>query len=384
MPTYYNGCGAVASDYPEGEDVYVDGSCESCESCDEDSYDEDYDSRPSIAAAQNAASYAANLPDSLIPDMRVPQVQRAVSCEWEGSSGVATASQACGLLASGAESEYHSDGTCDGEVVFGYLRLWDPYAAKAYGRSVAAIDYLRTSGDVRVGFNAGHHIHVAARDSSGRGFSPNALVSLYSVYSHCEDLLYRFAAAGWSQHRTEASGGYSEPLQKLDQYQERTARNVGNAIGGDRYQGLNVTPYLERIQGCRCGAYRFGEWESCECGEDRMTIEWRLWNASVSPRKIRAYIAISAVLTDYAASVDVRDVSKLVENPFQGTGLVDEDSLARQLDYLATRPGFTARDREDLYWLATISPGMGSIGRAYEDSRGEMIDYRHDPSPIHA
>lgn len=379
MPTYYAG-GEYYSDDPLGEEVYLE---------DEYDYDEDddYDSSPSHARAREAVDVIAARPASQLPDMRVPNVTRYVSCEWEGSSGVSTASVACGMLSDGVESEYHGDGTCDGEVVFGYLALWQDDIARRYARSVSVIEQLRTDGVVRVGFNAGHHIHVAARDATtGVGLSPNNLVSLYSVFAHCEDLLYRFASAGWSQHRSEQDGSYSSPMLKLGDRiggtPQRTAKNIGNTIGNERYQGLNVTPYVDSISRCRCGAYRFGEWQSCECSDDRMTIEWRLWNAAISPRKIRAYIAISAVLTDYASKVDPRDVTKLDEHPFSGTGRVDEDELLVQLDYLASRPGFTARDRKDIYWLASISPGMGDLGREYESSRGEMLHYAYDASPV--
>jgi hypothetical protein len=170
---------------------------------------------------------------------------------------------------------------------------------------------------------------------------------------------------------------------KLSPNQRRTPRTVGNRLlEGDRYQGLNVTPYLNAVQGCRCGAYRFGQWDECECHDERHTVEWRLWNAAVSARKIRAYIAISAVLTDYASQVDVRDVTALDENEFSSTRTVDEDSLAAQLDYLVTRPGFTKRDRADIYWLASISPGMGSLAREFATSRGSASS--SSPSLAHA
>lgn len=388
MPTYYS-CGTPESEWPEGEDIHLDYQCPDCADyltarpgfTSRDEY-EDYDSSPDRNLARDAAGAVELTLDADLPDMLVPQTRRQVSCEWEGSDGVSTAYEACKLV-NGADAEYHGDGTCDGEVVFGRLSLWEDASARYYARSVSVIERLRAMGALRVGFNAGHHIHVAARDSSTyEGLSPNNLVSLYSVFAHCEDLLYRLAAAGWSGHRSENGGGYSAPMFKLASHETRTAKNVGNRIGGDRYQGLNVTPYLDSIQRCRCGAYRFGEWQSCECDDNRMTVEWRLWNASVSPRKIRAYIAISAVLTDYAANVDVRDVNKLDENPWSGTSHVDEESLLAQLDYLTTRPGFTSRDRKDLYWLASISPGMGELAREYENTRVGVSTY--DSSPVAA
>ncbi len=379
MPTYYS-CGTLESEYPSDDEIHLSFDC-GC-STDNEYEDEDEDD-VNVHAATLAAERVSMMVDADLPDMRVPNVRRFVSCEWEGSDGVRVAHQACQFLnPSGTAAEYHGDGTCDGEVVFGYLALWQDDAAERYARSCAVIDELRTMGEIRVGFNAGHHIHVGAKyQSTGRGLSPNNLVSLYSVFAHTEDLLYRLASAGWSQHRCEQDGSYSSPMLKLGSGR-RTPRSIGNTIGHERYQGLNVTPYVESMTHCRCGAYRFGEWESCECSDDGKTIEWRLWNASVSPRKIRAYIAISAVLTEYAANVDVRDVSELDEYPFQGTGTVDEQSLLVQLDYLTSRPGFTKRDRADIRWLASIAPGMGDLGTEYRASRGSSLSYEYDASPV--
>jgi hypothetical protein len=240
--------------------------------------------------------------------------------------------------------------------------LWDATQATEYGRSMSLIRDMRDAQACGVGLTAGHHVHVAARDyHTGRGFTPNALVSLYSVFAHCEDLLYRLAAAGWENHRCESNGDYSAPMLKVSPGMRRSPRSVGNAIGNERYQGLNVTPYLGAIQSCRCGAFRFGEWDACECPDNRATIEWRLFNAAVSPRKVRAYIAIAANLTSYAALVDSRATSSLDEHPFTGCNTVDTEALRKQLDYLTSRPGFTSRDRTDIEWLASISPGMRGV-----------------------
>jgi hypothetical protein len=295
-----------------------------------------------------------------------------VSCEWEATAGVLTAQEAiANLSGSHVRGEYHSDSTCDGELVFGRLNLANRDRAEAYARSLAVIAELHRTGDVAVGMRAGHHIHIAARDESGRGMSPSALVSLYSVFTHCEDLLYRLASAGWSKHRDETSAGnWAKPIPKLEGM-SKTVRNVGNAIGGDKYQGLNIGNYLANIRNCRCGAFQFGDWSECTCSDDYATIEWRLFNACVSPRKIRTYIAIAHCLTDYAATTNPSDCAHLTEHPFTSTAIVNEDSLARQFDYLMSRPGFTGRDRDDLMWLASISPGMGRLGRDAESLHGE-------------
>lgn len=380
MPAYYQ-CGCnhpdanawLASNRLGSE--YADEYCPDCsDGSDDYGYDEEREEEcdGDYRAARDAAAFVSGLFGGELPQVFSPLITRDVSCEWEATSGVQTARCALGELSKpNASFVFHSDSTCDGELVFGRLRLCDRFAAEAYARSLATIAELHRRGDVTVGMRAGHHIHIGARDQDGRGMSPSSLVSLYSVFAHCEDLLYRLASAGWSQHRDESSNGsWAKPIPKLGSL-EKTPRNVGNAIGGQKYQGLNIANYIANVRNCRCGAFAYGDWSECTCSDDYATIEWRLFNASVSPRKIRAYIAIAHCLTDYAATTDPRDCAHLVENPFSSTSIVNEDSLARQFDYLMSRPGFTGRDRDDLMWLASISPGLGRLGRDAETLASE-------------
>lgn len=380
MPAYYQ-CGCEHPDAdewneaPDGPDWATEHAADSCPACErENEYDDDDDGDGDgdYRAARDVAAYVSALLGGELPQSYSPSVTRSVSCEWEATSGVATAQIALNeLTRPGAGFEYHSDSTCDGELVFSRLRLCDRDGAERYARSLATIAELHRRGHVAVGMRAGHHIHIGARDADGRGMSSSALVSLYSVFAHCEDLLYRLASAGWSKHRDESSAGnWAKPIPKLGSL-AKTPRNVGNAIGGEKYQGLNIGNYIANIRNCRCGAFSFGDWEECTCSDDYATIEWRLFNAAVSPRKIRAYIAIAHCLTDYAATTNPRECSHLIENPFTATTIVNEDSLARQFDWLMSRPGFTERDRDDLMWLASISPGMGRLGRDAEALQGE-------------
>lgn len=387
MPAYYS-CGDEHPDYSDfheraqydnrhGTDtagpMYGDESCDECATVRDDEYDDDEspDGNEDYRAARDAVQFVGSLISGELPQTYSPNLTRAVSCEWEAVAGVETARAALGMLDNGARFEYHGDSTCDGELVFGRMQLNDREIAGRYARSLATIAELHRHNHVRVGMTAGHHIHVSARDAHGWGMTPAGLVSLYSVYSHCEDLLYRLASAGWNKHRDESSAGnWAKPIPKLAGM-AKTPRNVGNAIGGDKYQGLNVSNYISNIRNCRCGAFQYGSWDECTCPDDRATIEWRLWNASVSPRKIRAYIAISHTLTEYAATTEPGECAHLPENPFTSTRDVPEDSLARQFDWLVSRPGFTSRDRDDLFWLASISPGMGRLGRDAESIVGE-------------
>lgn len=376
MPTYYPDCGCRHSDEPIGHEVFAPGlgDARSCEDC--DGYDEPCDCSEctecrerelEITATQRprVAQAISLLPVSDLPNMLIPGLRRSVSCEWEGSAGVSYAAMELDDLGeSGAVFNNVDDGTCDGEIVFSRLGLEDGIMAERYGRSLALLQRLKDAGYIRVGENAGHHIHVSAVDHAGNCFTPNALVTLYSVYAHCEDLLYRLASAGWRRHRTEGSSGYANGIPQIGR-QKKTPKNVGVAIADDRYYGLNVSRFIGAMARCRCGAYRFGDWGQCECGDEGKTIEWRLWNSAVSARKIRTYIVISHLITDYAANHTTDGHADLESNPWAGTDHVDEDSLARQLTFLLSLPGLTKRDREDIRWLVSISPGMGDLSDSY-------------------
>lgn len=375
MPTVCPNCAAPISEYPSGE--FVDNP-DPCDDCERDALEHEFDyeddngcdcasctadrerERESEGSLSSAAAslIAQGLPRN--PDI-LPHWEnqaRLVSCEWEASFGIGNAAAVLSRMDDPPSWERHGDVTCDGEIVFSCLNLASRAEAKRYGRALEAIRQLRDSQLAGVGSNAGHHIHVSARGADGY-LSPNSLVSLVAVYSHCEDLLYRLASAGWRKHRTEESSDYANVMPAI---REKTPRNIGNALAGNRYFGLNVSNYLQAITHCHCGAYRYGEWSACECSLSQPTIEFRLWNSAVAPRKVRAYIGLSLALVEYAAQFADGAHAQLAENPFQGTEQVDEDSLQAQWDYLFGLPTLSYRDRSDLEYLRERSPGMGELG----------------------
>lgn len=353
----------MADTEPADDGVYIDGYCSACQE-DSDEYPDEYgvDGR----AAREAVNAAMELRDYELPIWHMPGQQRDVSAEWECTRGAQTACHALSILrddcGQGIPWEYHSDSTCDGEIVFSRFNLRSREGAAQCARHYAVLQNLHRARAVGLGPSAGHHIHVGARNYDGVNLSPNSLVSLYSAFTHCENLLYRLASAGWSEHRTGgADSGYARSLPSTD----KNLRSIGNAFGRGKFYGLNLSNYLGSIAGCSCGAYEFGEWESCHCRDRGFTVEFRLWNAAVSPRKVRCYLGLSHGLVQWASENQGAAAADLPENLW--TGSTENPGSARERQSLARQAGFLLRltaddtERESLEWLLSISPGCKGL-----------------------
>lgn len=244
-----------------------------------------------------------------VPRMWIPPLKgrdvRLISFEQEimgDGNGLAEQFHAEGLAEHDFILGYHSragglikveeDGSVDAEVIYQKVDLSDREVATNFERGLQIVREAIREGDVRLSGHCGGHIHVDAR-----GLEMRDLLGLYTTWNHAEDVLYRLAAANWRMHRSESGNDYAPTVRK-----NVAPDDFHRFMYGSR-AALNMSPYLQARQSCECGiATSFGAWGECTCdlGNSKPTIEFRVWNATANLRKVRAYAAISIGMLEYA------------------------------------------------------------------------------------
>lgn len=166
----------------------------------------------------------------------------------------------------------------------------------------SAINALRDSGATTLEA-AGIHVHVDASD-----LTAEQVAAVVRCFTKFEDVIYRIASSGWTAIRPGAAQ-YAKPLpfdrvqkmaksKTMDQLMcawygydaeylsgaQRAARNHGDS---SRYVGLNLHSYFYR-----------------------RTIEFRVFNSSLNPERVQAYIAMCVALVEDARRGNRRSINK--------------------------------------------------------------------------
>lgn len=223
--------------------------------------------------------------------------------EFEGDLSLTTDKlQAAGLCSGrtnySAFSQTHwvakTDGSVHsgGEIVSPPLMFDDP---EQRGQIKRVVDIMRDDAECYASEQAGIHVHI-----DGSDLDPANVQYLIRLWTKYEDIILRIATSGWEGLR---SGGrtYCKPLEEV-QVQSLTANNIttllelaqawngpgwNSAYGfdghnggtdiGTRYRGLNLQSYFHR-----------------------RTVEFRIFNSSMNPERINAYVAMCMALMDAA------------------------------------------------------------------------------------
>lgn len=134
---------------------------------------------------------------------------------------------------------------------------------------------------------AGIHVHVGTHDMTAE----QAAAVAYGFVRH-EDFLYRMASSGWDHMRSN-SQTYAHPYSRHDKalliaegFRPETVAELASA---DRYYGVN-------FQRCMSG-YRRGRGFT---NDARSTIEFRLFNTTMNPERVQAFLHTAAGLVKAA------------------------------------------------------------------------------------
>ena len=328
---------------------------------DEDPEDED----PVFETSDDGAT-EAQAPDLPLMVAAIPgRPARMVSFEQEVGDGayeIASALYEAGLSSTGEMWGYHSscsefvhvehDASVDGEVIYSRLRLDRPHVARKLDETLGIVQSMVARGEVSLDSSCGFHVHVGLGfdDQAGaRCFSMAGVESLYHLGNYVEDVFYRLGSSNWRSHRTETGNHYAPRTPKSF----RGAVGIGNGMEGRR-DWLNLSNFLAARARCRCGAFSFGAWQECTCDLPKPTVEFRVFNATANPRKVRAYVALCLALVAYAESHEVRPDSFPVHE-WRGTGQLDEETAESVLRFILRDLPLTDPEREDVRYCAETS-----------------------------
>jgi hypothetical protein len=259
------------------------------------------------------------------------------------------------------------DGSVDSEIIYQKLRLDRKETARRFALGIETVSDAMRMGDVTLDSRCGWHTHVDVGhdpDIGTRCYSMTDIESLYHLTNYCEDTLYRLASANWKAHRAEMQ---SEDYSPMAQKGLRGPSAIGNWATHHR-GAVNFSPFLASRGGCHCGAFSFGTWSDCTCDLGRNgycpTIEFRVFNATANPRKIRAYTALCLALIAYAQD-HICAVESFPVNEWRGTENEPEETALR---FMLTQLPLTDDERRDLLYCAERSSLRSVIPEDIADS----------------
>ncbi len=293
-----------------------------------------------------------DFPPLYLPDLpdRVP---RMISFEQEISKGGERAARAlyrAGLTATDYVRGYHSgredgevcyverDSSVDAEIIWSKLDLRDRGVAANFTDGIRIVKDLISDGKVGLDMHCGGHIHVDAE-----GLEMPNVMSLYVLWNHVEDVMYRIGSANWSAHRTQVAYENYAPAIRKDL---RNARQVWNGMNYER-GALNLSNLLSARSNCHCGATPSGCWSECTCPLHQQTVEFRVWNTTANIRKINAYSALSVAMVEYARQ-NTMTVSDFPVHEWTETREAQSKHVKEPLDFVLTQLPLTDYERSNV------------------------------------
>jgi hypothetical protein len=270
-------------------------------------------------------------------------------------------------------SHVENDSSVDGgELILNRLRLDQPEDA---GHFLHILQQTQDMvGDRRLVFNArcGVHNHV---DMHGYGILDAR--NLVTVYNYLEDVIYRFASAGYRDHRALINGSdYARPLLKGEW---PTAKEFGVQYlqQANHRDSLNMEHFFKAWSLCRCGAIQYGNADECTCVRPKNTAEWRVFNGTNDPKILWAWAVFVQSITAWCQNRTL-NVANFEPLGFEGGISFMDDTLGdahhnlidawrSRLDWIFRNLVFTQREREGILDVMATTPlkhvGAGELAR---------------------
>jgi hypothetical protein len=209
---------------------------------------------------------------------------------------------------------YQMDCTVDGEII----TKPTPWLSPNTDTAIRDLSYALITNGSRTSGNVGNHVHVDIRD-----LTHPQMVLLWQLYLKYQDDFFEPIARGAQRYVRE----YNVPLKDFNLYKNKEGKTTFQAQYYDR-DARDINDWLGVYTSNTPLEIMFTQvdYKNFEAGEDFFyafdggawlshhgnTAEFRLWNASRSPFRLRLYTALSAALVD--AARDEVDINAGWEN----------------------------------------------------------------------
>lgn len=191
-----------------------------------------------------------------------------------------------------------------------------------------AVEALQAAGALTTP-NAGIHVHCEAKNEDGTDFSARQIGAVVRFFYKFEDAIYRIASSGWETIRPGART-FAKPIP------EETARAImnvrtmddlkmiwnGRDDNGNRRRGRSgvINRMHDRYHAVNLQSFFY-----------RGTIEFRVFNSSLNPKRIQAYVALCMAIVQDAREGHSRSVKKSYRVGAMHRGEVTEQALFLRL-----------------------------------------------------
>jgi hypothetical protein len=224
-----------------------------------------------------------------------------------------------------------------GELVSPPLDFDDP-AQRA--QVTTAVQALQDAG-MRPSQATGIHVHIEAKNYDGTPLTGKQMAAIARFFYKFEDAIYRIASSGWNTIRTGAST-YCKPVPEAtarEIMKVRTIEELKNVWDGHTANGRGVLGQSGRHS--RYGRAWANSLDRYYAVNYRSywvhgTVEFRVFNGSVNPRRVQTYLALCMAIVDDARNGYSRSVAKSYRLGSMEQGTVSENAVLLRLQQILT------------------------------------------------
>jgi hypothetical protein len=209
------------------------------------------------------------------------------------------------------------DSSVDWEMVIGPINMADISDVRALNKCVKVVRTALKNDFAKFDMRCGLHIHVGAEK-----VGLHQAFNLHLLYSYLEDVMYRLGSAKWKFHRSIINTDHY--CQKAEKTEDKL--HFARRYEQNRYFGLSFSNYFNgMLNGCECGARRYGTWEDCTCNINKCTFEFRLFNTTANTTKLHAYLALTQALV--AKAIQMPEIKNINDYP----GMTFNDTIYKEM-----------------------------------------------------
>jgi len=244
-----------------------------------------------------------------------------------------------------------SDGSVSGgELVAFLMNLDDEEHARHLMRVLEVMNGLKNENLVSFSHRAGGHIHHDAHN-----VSVGDAYALVTLYNYLENMIHHLAGAGHSFGHRSLQGNHHGSAQVL-KGPFGGKRAFGSQMPRFSRASLNIQHFVRAMDSCVCGARMYEAWAECTCVLPKNTIEWRVWNATGTPRILHGWIAFMQSLVSYATAIEIDEADFPVHAWIgQGISRDDERKLNERLRWVFSHLPLTADEKDSLVYCVQKS-----------------------------